>query len=161
MELWVAVNAILERPQLRRDRRLWEQISDANDSIPSNMREGFEQGSDEAFAKYLVYAKGSVAEVVTRLHEAHLKRYVTLEELTLRVTMGEELGKMLGGFIKYLRRCGFKDRGSYRLKHPEAGTDASTNDDPAPSASQTNDSETNDSETSNAPTEDSRTGDSG
>jgi four helix bundle protein len=115
--LWEAVNAILQRPSLRRNRRMWNQISDANDSITSNMREGFEQTSDDGFANFLVYSKGSVAEVMSRLNSARAKSYITEEELTKRLEMGEELGRMLGGFIKYLRRSGFKDRGSYRIKN--------------------------------------------
>jgi four helix bundle protein len=115
MEFWTAVDAILDRPSLRRNRKLWDQISDANDSITANMREGFEQSSDDGFANYLVYAKGSVAEVVTRLHSARAKRVLTDDELSERVALGEELGKMLGGFIKYLRRCRFKDRGTYKV----------------------------------------------
>ena len=64
-----AVDAILARPLWRRDRRLHEQISDANDSITSNMYEGWEQPSDAAFAIYVYRSKGSVAEVVGRLSE--------------------------------------------------------------------------------------------
>ena len=79
------------------------------------MREGFEQSSDDGFANYLVYTKGSVAEVVTRLHAARAKRYLTNNEVCERAAQGEELGRMLGGFIKYLRRCGFKDRGTYKV----------------------------------------------
>ena len=84
------------------------------------MREGFEQSSDDGFANYLVYAKGSVAEVLSRLYSAKVKRYITQDELNERVAIGEALGKMLGGFIKYLRRSGFKDRGSYKSKHPDS-----------------------------------------
>jgi four helix bundle protein len=113
LEFWNAVNAILDRPGLRRNRDLWTQISKANDSITSNMREGFEQTSDDGFANYLVFAKGSVAEVVTRLQAATGKRLLSELECRERVVAGEELGKMLGGFIKYLRRCGFKDRGCF------------------------------------------------
>jgi four helix bundle protein len=113
LEFWNAVNAILDRPGLRRNRRLWDQISEANDSITSNMREGFEQSSDDGFANFLMYAKGSVAEVVTRLQAASGKRLRPEEEFKERARAGEELGKMLGGFIKYLRRCGYKDRGSF------------------------------------------------
>lgn len=32
--------------------------------------------------------------------------------------MAEVLGKQYGGLIKYLKRCHFKDRGRYRLEHP-------------------------------------------
>ena len=113
VEFWSAVNALLDRPRLRNDRDLHEQISRANNSIPSNMVEGFEQSTDKAFANFLTYSKGSLAEVLTRLKQSYFKNYITADELEPRLVAGEELGKMLGGFIKYLRRCGWKDRGSH------------------------------------------------
>ena len=66
-QFWVSVAKILERPCIRQRRKLYEQLSDAADSILSNIAEGFEQPTDRAFAKYLYTAKGSTAEVVTRL----------------------------------------------------------------------------------------------
>jgi four helix bundle protein len=114
-EFWSAVNALLERPKLRKDRHLHDQISRANNSIPSNMVEGFEQGTDRAFANFLTHSKGSLAEVLTRLKQAHFKNYITADELRPRLAAGEELGRMLGGFIKYLRRCDWKDRGSHNV----------------------------------------------
>ena len=119
LKFCASIDAILERPALRRNRKLWDQISAANDSILSNMKEGFELSSDDAFANLLTYAKGSCAEVVVRTFRAHRNRYVTAEEYAVRAQMGEELQCMLGGFIKYLRRSGFKDRGSFRSKHPD------------------------------------------
>ncbi len=110
---WSAVNAILETPRLRRDRKLHEQISDANDSITSNMEEGFEQGTDRAFAHFLTHSKASLAEVLRRLRQAHHKKLISKDELNPHLTAGEELGKMLGGFIKYLRRSDWNDRGSH------------------------------------------------
>jgi four helix bundle protein len=106
-----AVIAILDAPGLRRDRKLREQIADAADSILANMYEGFEQPTDAAFANYLFHSKASVAEVLGRLRLARLKHYITEEELLLRTNPGEELGRMLGGFIKYLKECDWKDRG--------------------------------------------------
>jgi four helix bundle protein len=117
---WDAVNALLDNPRLCRDRDLHGQISRANDSIPSNMVEGFEQGTDRAFANFLAYSKGSLAEVLKRLRQAYFKRYITAEELQPLLAAGEELGKMLGGFIKYLRRCDWKDRGSHDVSKSEA-----------------------------------------
>ena len=116
---WGAVNALLDNPKLGRDRDLHGQISRANDSIPSNMVEGFEQGTDRAFANFLTHSKGSLAEVLKRLKQAYFKRYITDEELQPHLVAGEELGKMLGGFIKYLRRCDWKDRGSHDV--PKSG----------------------------------------
>jgi four helix bundle protein len=106
-----AVNALLEKPGLRKDCDLHKQISRANSSIPSNMVEDFEQGTDRAFANFLTYSKGSLAEVLARLKQAHFKTYVTADELGDRLMAGEELGRMLGGFIKYLRRSDWRNRG--------------------------------------------------
>ena len=111
MEFWVAVNSLVAKPSLRNDRDLAGQISRANDSISSNMVEGFEQGTDRAFASYLTHSKASVAEVAQRLRQAHLKHYITESELQCVLASGEALGKMLGGFIKYLRPCDWRDRG--------------------------------------------------
>ena len=109
-----AVTATLQRSRLRKDSERYKQIVDANDSILSNMDEGFEQGSDDGFAKYLYYSKGSVAEVMRRLRRACAKGEVTSADITALADLSESLGKMLGGFIKYLKRCGFKDRGRFQ-----------------------------------------------
>ena len=45
VEILGAVTPILNRPAVRRDRNLWEQIAEALDSIEANIEEGFEQGS--------------------------------------------------------------------------------------------------------------------
>jgi hypothetical protein len=88
------------------------------------MVEGFEQGTDRAFANFLCYSKGSVAEVLKRLRKAYYRRYMTLDELNAYVAQGEELGRMLGGFIKYLRQSDWVDRGSrgFTVAEPDAGT---------------------------------------
>ena len=113
-QFWGAINAILDLPAVRKDCDLHDQISRANESVPSNMVEGFEQGTDRGFAHFLTYSKGSVAEVRRRLRKAYYRRYITREELDARLAEGEELEKMLGGFIKYLQKSDFKDRGRRR-----------------------------------------------
>ena len=74
LEFCRAVDALLEKPGLRKDCDLRRQISRANGSIPSNMVEGFEQGTDKAFANFLTHSKGSLAEVLARLKQAHFKK---------------------------------------------------------------------------------------
>lgn len=93
------------------------------------MVEGFEQGTDRLFANFLCYSKGSVAEVLKPLKKAYFKRLITAEELKPHLEAGEELGKMLGGFIKYLRRCDWKDRGSHRQRR-RRGPSGDVNDAP-------------------------------
>jgi four helix bundle protein len=115
-EFCVAVTALLDRPGFHRNRDLRDQISKAADSITANMREGFEQPTDDAFNKYLFISKGSLGEVLARLATACGKRIITAEELESHTATGEALGKMLGGFIKYLARSDFKDRGRHKIK---------------------------------------------
>ena len=113
LEFWHAVSAILERSALRRNRRLYDQIDDANDSIESNLTEGFQQPSDAAFANFVGISKGSLEEVIRRMQQGHRKRLVSAEDVATVVGLGEPLGKMMGGFIKYLRTSGFTDRGRH------------------------------------------------
>lgn len=113
---WIAVNELLRDSAFCRNRTLREQIGDANDSITANMREGFEQSTDDGFIRYLYIAKGSLGEVLVRLAAAHRKRCITAEQLSTRTAMGEELGRMLGGFIKYLARSRFKNRGRHKIR---------------------------------------------
>ena len=112
-EFWTAVRAIPTRADLRKDCDLHEQIESANDSIDANLKEGFEQPSDASFANFVFIAKGSTAEVMARTQQAHRKGYITDQDLRQILDLGEPLGKMMGGFIKYLRASGFTDRGCH------------------------------------------------
>jgi four helix bundle protein len=109
-----AVSAIARSPGLRRDFNLCGQITAAADSISANIEEGFQQGTDKAFARYLIIAKGSLAETLGHLRRACGKGYISAAALEPFVRDGDELGRMLGGFIKYLHRSDFKDRGRHR-----------------------------------------------
>lgn len=81
----------------------------------ANMEEGFEQPTDRALEKYLFNSKGSVAEVVGRLRSACRRGYITEDEFARCAAMGREIQAMLGGWIRYLARCDWKDRGRYNL----------------------------------------------
>ena len=110
----VAVTAILQRSTLRRNSKSYEQIVEANDSILANMEEGFVQESDDAFARFLYYSKGSIAEVLRRLRRAAARGEVPRDAVTGLDEKAENLGRMLGGFIKYLKVSGFRNRGRFR-----------------------------------------------
>jgi len=115
LEFWDAVSAILKHSQLRRNRKLFEQIDSANDSIDANMKEGFEQPSDASFANFVYTAKGSVEEVVGRVRQARRKDLVTDADLAHVEELAVPLAKMMGGFIRYLRASGFTDRGRHSV----------------------------------------------
>jgi four helix bundle protein len=113
IEFAVAVSEILESPELRKDRNLRRQLSDATDSIAANIEEGFEQGSDRAFARYVTIAKGSLGEVIGHLKRAQRKGHLGATQVEGLVSKAHELGRMFGGFIKYLHRCDWRDRGRH------------------------------------------------
>jgi four helix bundle protein len=113
-EFCEAVTATLNQSRVRKDSKIHKQITDANDSIVSNIDEGFEQESDDGFAKFLYYSKGSVAEVMRRLRRAAARGDVAAADVDALSALAEPLGRMMGGFIKYLKRSGFKDRGRFR-----------------------------------------------
>lgn len=110
-EFWGAVTKVLERPSIRRHRKLHEQLSDAADSILSNISEGFEQPTDRAFAKYLYTAKASTAEVRTRLKLCCRRGYLTAEEFAASDALGDEIARIANGLIKYLLKSNRRDRG--------------------------------------------------
>jgi len=112
-EFQVAVNAIIDRPAWGRNRKLREQIAEATESVLANMEEGYEQSTDAGLAKYLYTSKGSAAEAVGRLRSGARRRWLTQQELAQCAKMGEEIQRMLGGWIKYLARCDWKDRGRH------------------------------------------------
>jgi four helix bundle protein len=109
----VAVTDVLGRSRIPKGAKRYLQIADASDSILANMDEGFEQASDDGFSRYLFYSKGSIAEVMRRMRHAAMKNDVSPEDVAMLASMAEPLGKMVGGFIKYLKRSGFKDRGRF------------------------------------------------
>ena len=115
LKFWDAVTEILRTPALRKDHNLHEQIERANDSIDANMKEGFEQPTDSAFANFVFTSKGSTEEVITRLTEARKKGEITEEQLRRVTDLGVPLGRMMGGFIKYLAKSGFTDRGRHSV----------------------------------------------
>jgi four helix bundle protein len=111
MELWNAVNAILDKPGLVRDRQLKDQLSAAADSIVSNIAEGFQQSTDRLFARYLYVAKGSTAEVRVQLELAQRRGHINTQERNERDSLADELARMLTGLIKHLVREQRRNRG--------------------------------------------------
>ena len=53
MAFSVAVSAIIARPAFSRNRKLHDQIAEADASILANIAEGFEQSTDAHVAKFL------------------------------------------------------------------------------------------------------------
>ena len=78
---------------------LSDQIRCAAISIPSNIAEGQERGTDIEFIRFLRIAQGSRAEVETQLTLCEHIGYLTKEDITPINGQLEELGKMINSLI--------------------------------------------------------------
>jgi len=78
---------------------LCSQLRRAAVSVPSNIAEGSQRGSDKDFAQFLRIAKGSLAEIQTQILIAKELEY--LSEEALKSILGDisGLSKMLRAFI--------------------------------------------------------------
>lgn len=82
----------------------------------SNIAEGFDRSGNQEFVQFLAIAKGSVAEVRSQLYIALDQAYVTKDVFASLAKESDEIGRMIIGFIKYLKSSGI--RGS-KFKDPQ------------------------------------------
>ena len=61
--------------------RLGEQIAASSVSVPSNIAEGTERGTNKEFARFLSFSSGSTAELITQLKLLQLSNKVKGEDL--------------------------------------------------------------------------------
>jgi len=83
-----------------RDQRLIVQINDSTESVMSNIAEGFGRGTQEEFVIFLGYALGSLLETQSHLCAAYDRKYLAKEEFGRFYETGNELRKMIIGFIR-------------------------------------------------------------
>ncbi|MDD3897142.1 MAG: four helix bundle protein [Candidatus Peribacteraceae bacterium] len=81
---------------------LTSQIRRAAISIPSNIAEGSQRGSDKEFARFLLIARGSLVELETQLLLAESFGYCESGELRKVFSLIEEISRMLYSFRSQL-----------------------------------------------------------
>ena len=82
---------------------LASQIRRSSTSIPFNIAEGWAR-TTRVYINHLEIALGSEAELKTQLKVAMSKQYATQDEIAPLLSMASEIGRMLNGLIKSLRR---------------------------------------------------------
>jgi four helix bundle protein len=99
-----AVFAITEAPAFLRHPRLADHVNESAASILANIAEGFGQGSDRGFAKFLAIARGSCNELRSHLAIAAIRRCLAEDRRSELHAAAEEISRMLTGLERYLLR---------------------------------------------------------
>jgi len=80
-----------------------DQITRSGLSIPSNLAEGVERGSQKDFIRFLQYAKGSCGELRTQIYIGIDIGYISQDKGKLWIQESRELSAMLVGLINSIR----------------------------------------------------------
>ncbi len=81
-----------------------DQIQRASVSIMNNIAEGFERETDDDFARFLSYSKGSCGEVRSMLHLAKGLSYIDSNYAEQLRQETIELSKQIKSLMKYLKQ---------------------------------------------------------
>jgi four helix bundle protein len=73
-------------------------------SIPSNIAEGSQRGTDKDFAHFLIIARGSCAELKTQIILSHEFGYLDKQSFDELLVELENIGRQLGSFHTTLSR---------------------------------------------------------
>ena len=109
-ELTQAIYRLSKRGEFAKDFGLKDQIRRAAVSVTSNIAEGFERGGNKEFIQFLSNAKGSAGEVRSQLYVASDEHYTTKEEFDDLYNRCVEIGRLIDGFISYLKQSILKGR---------------------------------------------------
>jgi four helix bundle protein len=107
LEVWkraarLSANIYKELAKLK-DFGFRDQITRSGLSVPSNIAEGFERGSQKECVVFLSYAKGSLGELRTQIYIGMDIGYIDQETGKEWIKEVKEISAMLGGLIKTKR----------------------------------------------------------
>ena len=99
-ELAIKIYKLTQDPQFKKDFGFKDQIQRSAVSIPSNIAEGDESGTDKLSIRYFFIAKGSTAELMTQLVIANEIGYI--DDITKNNLVDEcdKISAMLSKLIK-------------------------------------------------------------
>lgn len=102
-----------------KDFSLKDQINRSTGSVMDNIAEGFERDGRQEFIQFLSYSKSSAGEVRSQLYRALDHGHITQEQFDEFYNHTLNIGKMLSGFMSYLRKSEVKGL-KYKASEPEA-----------------------------------------
>lgn len=110
-ELTNLVYEICKKLDFSKDFGLRDQIQKASVSIMANIAEGFDSQSDIEFIRFLNYSRCSASEVQSHLYVALEQKYINNDDFHKIYNKCKETKRLIGGFIKYLKRPRTHDLG--------------------------------------------------
>ena len=112
-ELTNFVYKITKNDLFLNDWGLRNQIRRAAGSSMHNIAEGFDEGSDSEFVRFLGYARRSVSEVQSQLYTALDQKYIDEKEFKTIYDKADQTIRQINGFISYL----MKNKSSKKIKY--------------------------------------------
>ena len=101
-QLKLLAQGLCERPAVRTRFRFRDQLSDAAESAPSNIAEGFGRYYHPEGARFARIAKASEVEVLNHFIDAHDKGWLSDEEFPRYEHAVKKALKAVNGWIRYL-----------------------------------------------------------
>ena len=99
-EIAVKIYKLTQNPQFKKDFGFRDQIQRAAVSIPSNIAEGDELGTDKLSVRYFYIEKGSSAELMTQLIIANEIGYIDSDISSQLIDECDKISSMLAKLIK-------------------------------------------------------------
>jgi four helix bundle protein len=93
-----------------KDYWLADALRETAESMLANIAEGYRQGSDRAFARYLTISSGSAEESRTHLTAARVLGHLSQERSSALRQEVLEIAQMLEGLVAYSHRPNRKNR---------------------------------------------------
>ncbi|WP_418602293.1 four helix bundle protein [Hwangdonia sp.] len=102
------INKIANSTELRKDYKLYSQIDGSSGSVMDNIAEGFERNGNKEFIQFLSISKASCGETRSQLYRVFDRNYINKDEFNKLYDQTIILGKMIGGFMNYLKKSDLK-----------------------------------------------------
>ena len=109
-EVTKKIYQLSSRGEFSRDFGLKDQIRRSSVSVMSNIAEGFERDCNREFINFLSIAKGSCGEAKSQLYVALDQNFITVEDFEWMSDHLSQTGRMIGGFMHYLRQSELKGK---------------------------------------------------
>ncbi|PJA48556.1 MAG: hypothetical protein CO170_02350 [candidate division SR1 bacterium CG_4_9_14_3_um_filter_40_9] len=93
-----------DNANIYKDFGLRDQIQRSALSIPSNIAEGADRGSQKEFLRFLFIARGSCSELKTQMHIVKKLDYIADADFKNIMDKLDEIHKMINGFINTIKK---------------------------------------------------------